>query len=100
MTLVTNETKVCKGCGRELPLNEFAANIRAKDGRQPYCRDCMHERHVAAKANPKKGKKQGGMPEPKAVNPELAKFKARDLIEELAARGYKGTLEYTFSVTL
>lgn len=103
MTLITDETKVCKGCGRELPINAFAANIRAKDGRQPYCRDCMHERHTAAIADggkKKKAKKQGGMPEPKAVNPELAKFKARDLIEELAARGYKGTLEYTFSVTL
>lgn len=100
MTLVTNETKVCKCCGRELPLNSFAANIKSKDGRQNVCRECMSEKQRAAHARPKGAKDNGKMPEPKAVNPELAKFKARELIEELAARGYKGTLEYTFTVTL
>ena len=99
MTLTMQETKVCKNCGRELPINFFAANIKSKDGRQNVCRECMSEKQKAAHAkNTKKGKTS--LPEPKAVNPELAKFKARELIEELSARGYKGTLEYTFSVTL
>ena len=99
MTLTTQETKVCKCCGRELPINSFAANIKSNDGRQGVCRECMGKKQKASHSN---NRKKGGdkLPEPKAVNPELAKFKARELIEELAARGYKGTLEYTFSVTL
>lgn len=100
MTLVNNETKVCKCCGRELPINQFATNIKSKDQRQSVCRECMSEKQKAAHANGRRGKAKANYAEPKAVNPELAKFKARDLIEELAARGYKGTLEYTFSATL
>lgn len=34
------------------------------------------------------------------TNPDLAKFKPRELIEELKARGYKGTLTYEQVITL
>lgn len=34
------------------------------------------------------------------ANPGLAKFKPRELIEELKARGYKGTLTYEQVITL
>lgn len=34
------------------------------------------------------------------ANPDLAKFKPRELIEELRARGYKGTLTYEQVITL
>ena len=40
--------------------------------------------------SPKKG---GG-------NPNLADFTPRELIEELRTRGYKGTLEFTKTITL
>ena len=33
-------------------------------------------------------------------NPDLAKFKPRELIEELKSRGYKGTLTYEQVITL
>lgn len=34
-------TKVCKKCGRELPLSEFGGNFRSKDGHLNTCRECM-----------------------------------------------------------
>ena len=32
------ETKVCKHCGRELPLSDFYTNSKAKDGYATYCK--------------------------------------------------------------
>ena len=39
-------TRVCKVCGRELPLSEFAKTKGG--GRRFTCRDCQHESFVAA----------------------------------------------------
>ncbi len=34
------ETKVCRSCGRETPLDQFNYRVKAKGLRQRYCRDC------------------------------------------------------------
>lgn len=51
---------------------------------------------------PKKANADGGGDKLTKVftNPDLAKFKPRELIEELKARGYKGTLTYEQVITL
>lgn len=67
-------TKVCACCGNELPIIAFKKHGRSKDGHETICRAC--------KAKNKEG------------NPELSKFTPRELIEELRARGYNGTLIY------
>lgn len=37
-------TKKCKGpCGKVLPLEEFGADRRSKDGKQPKCKPCTRE---------------------------------------------------------
>ena len=36
------ETKVCKRCGKEKPLEEFHKNSASKDGRALYCRECAN----------------------------------------------------------
>ena len=33
-------TKVCKTCGRELPIEQFAANVKSKDGHLGVCKEC------------------------------------------------------------
>lgn len=38
-----SETKVCKGCGRELPLSEFHKDARMIGGHKNYCRECAAE---------------------------------------------------------
>lgn len=35
------DTKVCRECGRELPISEFNKRRTAKDGLQDRCRDCF-----------------------------------------------------------
>ena len=67
-------TKVCTCYGNELPITAFNKDGRSKDGYKTICKAC-------------KAKTANG-------NPELAKFTPRELIEELRARGYHGTLEY------
>ena len=92
-------TKVCRDCGRELPLDSFSNSKKSRTGKQPICKECMSKRLSAAAANRERDKK-APCPEPKGVNPDLAKFMARELLEELRARGYRGTLEYVYTITL
>ena len=72
------EKKVCKGCGRELPLSEFGKHDRSKDGHMSVCKECRRRRTSKTDS---------------AVNP-LEKFTARQLMHELNLRGYDGELKY------
>ena len=68
----TGETKICKCCGKELPLSHFG---KRGTGYRNICMDCE--------------KRESGATD---------KFKdvtSRELIEELKARGYEGTLKKT-----
>ncbi len=74
-------TKVCVGCGRELPLSAFHKHNKSEDGHTALCKECSSRRTTKAiKKNSKS-------------NP-LAQFTARELMRELKLRGYEGTLEY------
>lgn len=66
-----DETKVCKVCGRELPLEEFPTYGK---GYKATCKCCLRQK-----------------------NKRSAKFEnisSRELIAELRLRGYKGKLTY------
>lgn len=80
------ETKVCKDCGRELPIERF--KIGRTGVRVGICTDC-----VVRKARENKARREEEI-EKNARAHALDKFTSRELIEELAHRGYKGTLEY------
>ena len=89
-------TKVCKKCGRELPASEFNKCTSSPDGLQWICRDCQHE--YSRKLYEKKQEAKRFSFD-KEESP-LANFKPRELIAELRARGYKGTLTYTHKIEL
>jgi hypothetical protein len=36
------ETKICKKCGKELPVDKFYKNKSQKDGFGYYCKDCVN----------------------------------------------------------
>ena len=76
---VTEKTKVCSKCGKELPISEFYINNRTPDGLQYYCKKCMCEaqknRSVINNADADSGS-------------ELSKYTPRQLMEELKRRGF------------
>lgn len=90
------ETKTCKQCGRELPINSFAKHHISTDGHMSICQSCREE---ARKQSPLGGAKLTVKPI-SGGNPDLASFTPRELIEELKARGYKGKLTIKREIVL
>ena len=96
-------TKVCKHCGRELPLSDFYTNSKAKDGYATYCKVCSNAISVEC-ARKRKARKKEEAKENERIefekkykiytNRELAKFTPRELMLELKARGYFGELMF------
>ena len=91
------ETKKCKVCGRVLPVSEFGKHWKSRDGYRNVCRSCdgVHEKQSACAVigTVIKRSVEGGIPALKGIN-------AKDLIEELRYRGYKGKLVYTREVVV
>lgn len=83
------KTKKCSRCGRELPVTEFYKKSDTPDGLQSWCKECFRE---AEKQQRKR--KSGG------VSDELKTYTARQLMEELAKRGYRGELEYVKKINI
>lgn len=91
------ETKVCRKCGRELPVENFSKNSKHKDGLQYHCRECAakysHDIWLKKKAKKKENERMEFEKKYKIyTNRELAKFTPRELMLELKARGYEGEL--------
>jgi len=92
------ETKICRKCGKELSIDNFYKDRSAEDGLRCYCKACIKAYNASKKTDTERRRGGGGTKE--VPNPALAKFKPRELIEELKARGYKGTLTYEQVITL
>lgn len=91
------EKKVCKVCGRELPLSHFRKNHLSQDGYVSTCTQCVTRKRKEGEdktldVTPPQGM-QGG-------NPELSAFTPRELMAELKARGFKGKLSIVREVVL
>ena len=87
------ETKVCKVCGKELPITEFRKTPICPNGVNT-CHKCSARKRAENKER-KEAFEGGGK-----TDTELSRFTPRELIEELKMRGYKGTLTYTRQIVL
>ena len=65
------QKKICKCCGKELPITMFN---RKGPGYRNICMSCERDKI--------------------GVSDKFKDFTSRELIEELRSRGYKGTLKY------
>jgi len=81
------EQMTCKECGRVLPETAFKATRWG--GRASVCTACA----TAKRKSNSTAKHEMDVNEAKAMR--LRDFTPRELMQELAARGYVGTLEYT-----
>ena len=85
------ETKVCKCCGKELPLNNFSKNAF---GYTSVCKECNSmNRKIAAKK--RQQIKQQAVDAVNARALRLEDFTPRELMQELKRRGYELEMTYT-----
>lgn len=87
------ETKTCKRCGRELPIENYQT---ARYGRMGVCRECV----AIAKTEAHKDRRDSlirtcNLKVEEARTLRLSQFTPRELMEELHRRGYEGQLKYT-----
>ena len=87
------ETKICKRCGRELPISNFKTTRWG--GRVSVCTECATNKlreNKRKKLDEQKQKVEDVMAENRQLC--LADFTPRELMAELKRRGYEGTLTY------
>lgn len=97
----TNQTKVCKKCGRELPLEMFHKDNRITGGYKSSCKKCHNEYQTIRRAKIKQGYAPVIVDAPKVDESvikecdshNLSTIPGRLLISELRRRGYRGELE-------
>lgn len=51
MEKITTGTKICRECGRELPIGDFYVNNMSKDGHRNICKHCYIERKMQKRTN-------------------------------------------------
>lgn len=88
------ETKVCKACGKELPVSEFYADRNCVDGLRTVCKKCYMRRQKELKLlKIKDAPKVESDVVKECKENNLENVPARLLISELRRRGYRGKLE-------
>lgn len=90
-------TKVCKVCGKELPIDMFRKNIKSKDGYTDTCIDCINVKIRAGFNKKKDVQEKPKAEEPIRLEDTIKMVDATDnipdqaLVNELRQRGYDVT---------
>lgn len=87
------ETKICKKCGNEFPVENFRMTHH---GRVGVCNGCeAAKREETRKRHLEEKELEIDRLINEAKSTTLSLFTPRELMEELARRGYEGKLKYT-----
>lgn len=84
------ETKICKCCGEAKSIADFAKNPL---GVTSFCKECMRKKQSEGHKKRSELKKIEEELE-HTKDARLSEFTPRELMKELARRGYKGELQY------
>lgn len=90
-------TKVCKVCGKELPIEMFRKNIKSKDGYTDTCIECINVNIRAGFNKKKDAQKKPESEEPIRLEDTIKMVDAinsvpdQALVNELRQRGYDVT---------
>ena len=98
------KTKVCKVCGKELPIEMFRKNTKSKDGYTDTCMECINV-NIRAGFN----KRKDAQETPKAEEPirledtikmvdAIHNIPSQVLVNELRERGYDVTCTKTIAL--
>lgn len=84
------ETRICKRCGEEKPITAFT---KSKGTYNFVCQECANKHNRETR---KKKKNEKTLTEEllRAKTMRLSEFTPRELMNELASRGYKGKLSF------
>ena len=87
-------TKVCKCCGRELPISSFQKQVKSKDGYMHICRECKGksrtEEVVVCKAKDEPiGLTDSGFPQTQDKFDRFQEYTSEELVGELRFRGWE-----------
>ena len=89
--------RVCRKCGRALTIDHYYRNKRIKDGYCTECKECYDKRRATYQNTPKKNVAVAEKPVAPATAPanttqvkSLQDYTPRELMAELARRGYTG----------
>lgn len=79
-TLFNEKTKVCKRCGRELPMSAFGYNNETKDKKQSWCKEC----HIQYNRT-----KRAGEAEQERIANQQRWDRARGIVAEILTKDYE-----------
>jgi len=95
------ETKICKDCGRELPIERFKKNRYGE--RVSVCLDCdtrKRRENKQKKLMEKAMEERQKMLKEEEVKSELSAYNSRQLMAELARRGFEGELTFVQKIDI
>lgn len=96
------KTKVCKDCGRELPIEEFQRQAKSKDGYMHICKECKNKRMIVAlgKEKPAKPEKKvdNGFPPTQDKYDRLQEYTPQELVDHLRFLGWDVTCTRTINL--
>lgn len=84
----TPTTKVCKDCGRELPIENFQRQAKSRDGYMHICKECKSKRVLTGVAKDNQERKEDFLQTYINKLDSIKTLDDVDLVEELRNRGW------------